>query len=177
MTQGIGAAGGIAGGVGGLANLWGTGIQGLGDAARLASSAGRVVGGVGGLADSDFLRQGGGYLGAAGGLGSGANTIADVFGGNVSDLTDAARLASGLGQVGGAVGQVTGNRPLQQASSLLGLGGRLGGGVQGLLGAAGQAQQRGAAPVPRTMNDADWLRWQGNQGPWQQNATPVLWNL
>jgi hypothetical protein len=152
--------------------VWGTGIQGLGDAARLASSAGRVVGGVGSLADSDWLRQGAGYLSAAGGLGSGANTIADVFGGGVSDLTDAARLASGLGQVGGAVGSLTGNRTLQQASSLLGLGGRLGGGVQNLLGAAGQAQQRGTAPVERTMTDQDWLRWHQQQQP-----QSVLWNL
>ena len=52
----------------------------------------------------------------------------------------------GLGQVGGAVGRVTGNRPLQQVSGLLGMGSRLGGGVQGLLGAAGQAQQRGMQP-------------------------------
>ena len=177
LTQGLGAAGGIAGGVGGLANLWGTGIQGLGDAARLASNAGRVVGGVGGLADSDWLRQGAGYLSAAGGLGSGAETLSTMLGSGVTDLTDAARLARGLGQVGGAVGQVTGNRPLGQAAGVLGLGGRLGSGVQGLLGAAGQAQQRGTAPVPRTMNDTDWLRWQGNQGPWHQNATPVLWNL
>ena len=57
------------------------------------------------------------------------------------------------------------------------MGGRLGGGVQSLLDSAGQAQQRGTAPVPRTMGDTDWLRWQGNQGPWQQNATPVLWNI
>ena len=132
-----------------------------------------MVGGIGTLADSDVLRQGGGYLGAAGQLGSGAQTIADVFGGGVSNLTDAARLASGLGQVGGAVGRVTGNRPLQQVSGLLGMGARLGGGVQGLLGAAGQAQQRGvqpqAAPVPRTMNDTDWLGQNWRPGPWQQN--------
>ena len=65
----LGAAGGIAGGVGGLSNLWSSGINSLGDAARLASNAGRVVGGIGTLADSDVLRQGGGYLGAAGQLG------------------------------------------------------------------------------------------------------------
>ena len=97
-----------------------------------------------------------GYLGAAGQLGSGVETIADVFGGGVSNLTDAARLASGLGQVGGAVGRVTGNRPLQQVSGLLGMGSRLGGGVQGLLGAAGQAQQRGRQPR-RPLSRAPWL--------------------
>ena len=176
----LGAAGGIAGGVGGLSNLWSSGISSLGDAARLASNAGRVVGGIGTLADSDVLRQGAGYLGAAGQLGSGVETIRDVFGGGVSNLTDAARLASGLGQVGGAVGRVTGNRPLQQVSGLLGMGSRLGGGVQGLLGAAGQAQQRGmqpqAGPVPRTMSDTDWLGQNWRPGPWQQPQS-VLWNL
>ena len=141
LGMGLGAAGGIAGGLGGLSNLWSSGIGSLGDAARLASNAGRVVGGIGTLSDSDVLRQAGGYLGAAGQLGAGAQTISDVFGSGVSNLTDAARLASGLGQVGSAVGRVTGNRPLQQVSGLLGMGSRLGGGVGNLLGAAGQAQQ------------------------------------
>ena len=80
------------------------------------------------------------------------------------------------------MGRVTGNRPLQQVSGLLGMGSRLGGGVQGLLGAAGQAQQRGMqpqAPVPRTMNDTDWL---GAELATRAVATdiapqPVLWNL
>ena len=67
--MGLGAAGGIAGGIGGLANLWSTGVQSLGDAARLASNAGRVVGGVGAIADNDVLRQAGGWLGTAGQLG------------------------------------------------------------------------------------------------------------
>ena len=124
LTQGLGAAGGIAGGVGGLTNLWSTGINSLGDAARLASNAGRVTGGLGTLSDSDVLRQAGGYLGAAGQLGGGVDTLSNVLGGGVKDLTDAARLASGVGQVAGAAGRVTGNRPLQQAAGLLGLGGR-----------------------------------------------------
>jgi hypothetical protein len=178
LGMGLGAAGGIAGGLGGLANLWSSGVQSLGDAARLASNAGRVVGGVGAIADNDIVRQAGGWLGTAGQLGGGVDTLSDVFGGGVKDLTDAARLASGLGNVTGAVGRVTGNRPLQQASGLLGLGGRLGGNVQGLLGAANQAQQRGMqTPVPRTMSDQDWLRWQAQPGPLQANAAPVLWNL
>ena len=174
----LGAAGGIAGGVGGLSNLWSSGINSLGDAARLASNAGRVVGGIGTLADSDVLRQGAGYLGAAGQLGSGVETIRDVFGGGVSNLTDAARLASGFGQVGGAVGRVTGNRPLQQVSGLLGLGSRLGGNVGGLLGAAASsaACSRGSAPVQRTMNDQDWLGQNWQPGPWQQPQS-ALWNL
>ena len=177
---GLGAAGGIAGGIGGLANLANTGINSLGDAARLASNAGRVVGGVGSLSNNDMLRRAGGYLGMAGQLGGGVDTLAQTFGGGVKDLTDAARLASGLGQVAGVAGRVTGNRPLQQAAGFLGLGGRLGGNVQGLLGAARQAEQRGVqGPVPRTMSDTDWLRWQGQAGPLQANAAPqsVLWNL
>jgi hypothetical protein len=55
--------------------------------------------------------------------------------------------------VAGAAGKATGNRPLQQAAGLLGLGSRLGGNVQGLLGQANQAQQRG-----RALTDEDWLR-------------------
>ena len=62
--MGLGAAGGIAGGIGGLANLWRHRRQSLSDAARLASNAGRVVGGVvAAVADNDALKQAGGYLG------------------------------------------------------------------------------------------------------------------
>jgi hypothetical protein len=153
LGLGLGAAGGIAGGVGGLAKLWSSGVTSLSDAARLASTAGRVVGGVGAVADNDVLREAGGWLGTAGQLGSGVDTISNVFGDGVGNLTDAARLASGVGQVAGAAGKATGNRPLQQAAGLLGLGSRLGGNVQGLLGQANQAQQRG-----RALTDEDWLR-------------------
>lgn len=180
LGMGLGAAGGIAGGVGGLANLWGTGVNSLSDAARLASSAGRVVGGVGSLAGSDVLGQAGGWLGTAGQLGGGVDTLRNVFGSGVKDLTDAARLASGLGQVGGAAGRVTGNRPLQQASGILGLGSRFGGNVGSLLGSARQAQQaQRGGQVPRTMSDTDWLSWRGQAGPWAQNTAPqsTLWNL
>ena len=91
----LGAAGGIAGGVGGLAN---SGQRDPGPRGRgpVASNAGRVVG-VGTLADSDVLTQGGGYLGAAGQLGSGVETIRDVFGGGVrtSPTRPGWRVASG----------------------------------------------------------------------------------
>ena len=154
---GLGAAGGIAGGIGGLANLASTGVNSLSDAARLASNAGRVVGGVGRLSNNDILRQAGGYLGMAGQLGGGVDTIANVLGGEgVNSLTDAARLARGLGQVASVAGRVTGNRPTQQASQMLGLAstlGSLGGGVGGLLSAA-QGVQRGAVPFA----PVDWLR-------------------
>lgn len=154
---GLGAAGGIAGGIGGLANLASTGVNSLSDAARLASNAGRVVGGVGRLSHNDVLRQAGGYLGMAGQLGGGIDTMANVLGGQgVNSLTDAARLARGLGQVASVAGRVTGNRPTQQASQMLGLAstlGSLGGGVGGLLSAA-QGVQRGAVPFA----PVDWLR-------------------
>lgn len=154
---GLGAAGGIAGGLGGLANVFSTGVNSLSDAARLASNAGRVVGGVGRLSNNDVLRQAGGYLGMAGQLGGGIDTMANVLGGEgIHALQDAARLARGLGQVASVAGRVTGNRPTQQASSMLGLAstlGSLGGGVGGLLNAA-QGVQRGAVPFA----PVDWLR-------------------
>ena len=154
---GLGAAGGIAGGIGGLANLASTGVNSLSDAARLASNAGRVVGGVGRLSNNDVLRQAGGYLGMAGQLGGGIDTMANILGGQgVNSLSDAARLARGLGQVASVAGRVSGNRPTQQASNMLGLAstlGSLGGGVRGLLGAA-QGVQRGAVPFA----PVDWLR-------------------
>jgi hypothetical protein len=129
LGMGLGAAGGIAGGIGGLANLASTGVQSLGDAARLASNAGRVVGGVGAIADNDVLRQAGGWLGTAGQLGGGADAFANVLGGDSSALVPAVR--------------------------------QVGGGVQGLLRAAQQAQQRrgpaAGQPVPRTMRPTDWL--------------------
>lgn len=161
---GLGAAGGIAGGIGGLANLASTGVNSLSDAARLASNAGRVVGGVGSLSNNDMLRRAGGYLGMAGQLGGGVNTLANVLGGEgIQSLQDAARLARGLGQIAGVAGRVTGNRPTQQASQMLGLAstlGSLGGGVGNLLGAA-QGAQRGATSRPPQgvpFANLDWLR-------------------
>ena len=175
LGMGLGAAGGIAGGIGGIANLAGSGINSLGDAARLASNAGRVVGGVGSIADNDILRQAGGWLGTAGQLGSGVDTLSDMFGGGVKDLTGLARLAQGAGQVAGAAGRVTGNKPLQQAAGLLGIGSRLGG-VQGLLGAAQQAQRSGMQEqVQPSMTNQDWMRW--NWQPPQPTPQAVLSTL
>jgi hypothetical protein len=174
---------GLTGTLASLPTMLSKGVTSLSDAARLAQTAGRVTGTVGQLAGNETLGDIGTYLGAAGQLGSGVDTLSSVLGSGVTSLTDAASLARGLGQVTSAVGRATGNRPLQQASSLLGLGGRLGGGVQNLLGAAGQAQQRGTAPpgapvapVARTMTEEDWLRWTGQPGPWQPPGS-VLGNL
>ena len=175
LGLGLGAVGGIAGGVGGLANLWGTGINSLSDAAQLAGNAGRVVGGIGTVADSDVLKQAGTYLSAAGQGGAGVDTLSNIFSGGVNNLTDLARLANAAGQVTGAAGRVTGNRPLQQASSLLNIGGN----VRGLLSAGQQAQDRGRqtqAQAPRTTNDGDWLSQNWQPGPWQPSQS-VLWNL
>lgn len=133
LGMGLGAAGGIAGGVGGLANLWGSGINSLGDVASLAGHAGRVVGGAGTVADSDILRDIGGYLGAAGQAGGGVQTLLSTLGGaGVPSLMDAARVAGGVGDVASAAGRVTGNRGLQQAAGLLNLAKRL----QGIRGTA-----------------------------------------
>jgi hypothetical protein len=144
LGLGLGAAGGLAGGVGGLANLWSSGVNSLTDAARLASNAGRVVGGVGAIADNDALRQAGGWLGTAGQLGGGADALANVLGG------DSSALVPGLRQVGG--------------------------GVQGLIRAAQQAQRGGrqAQPVPRTMRPADWLSMRQQPRPMPRT---VLGNL
>jgi hypothetical protein len=159
LGLGLGAAGGIAGGVGGLANAWNTGVTSLSDAARLAGNAGRVVGGVGQVADNDALKQAGGYLSAAGQGGAGIETLMNVLSGGVGNVTDVTRLAGGVGNVAGAAGKATGNRRLQQVAGLLGLPGRVGGG--------GPRQ-------PRELTDDDWLRrdWRRVDTP-----SPVLANL
>jgi hypothetical protein len=129
LGMGLGAAGGIAGGIGGLANLASTGVQSLGDAARLASNAGRVVGGVGAIADNDVLRQAGGWLGTAGSLGGGADAVANVLGGDTSAL------APGVRQLGGGVRGLLG--AVQQAQQ--------------------RGRQASGQPVPRTRPPVDWL--------------------
>jgi hypothetical protein len=147
LGMGLGAAGGIAGGLGGLSNLWSSGVSSLGDAARLASNAGRVVGGVGAIADNDVLRQAGGWLGTAGQLGGGVDAFSNVLGGDPSTL------GPGLRQLGGGVQGL-----LRAAQSAQQRGGQ----------APGQ-------PVPRTMTDADWLRQGGRPRPVPPQS--VLWNL
>lgn len=66
---GLGALGGVLGGLGGLSSLWGTGVQSLSDAAKLASSAGKITGAIGSASGNDALRQASRYLGQAGQLG------------------------------------------------------------------------------------------------------------
>jgi hypothetical protein len=161
LGMGLGAAGGIAGGIGGLANLASTGVTSLGDAARLASNAGRVVGGVGAIADSDVLRQAGGWLGTAGQLGGGVENLMNLVGGTGGSLQGVAGLVKPLGQV---------------ASRFLQPGTRPAPGVQGLLGAAQQAQRGGMSlPVPQTMSPMDWLRMR--RQPPQAAPHSILANL
>ena len=150
LGMGLGAAGGIAGGIGGLSNLFSTGVNSLSDAARLASNAGRVVGGIGSIADSDVLRQAGGYLGTAGQLGGGVDAFSNVLGGETSAL------APGLRQLGGGVQGLM--RAVQQAQQ------------QGR-----QAPGQPGQPVPQTMTNEDWLRRSGRQQP--PPPASVLWNL
>ena len=149
LGMGLGAAGGIAGGIGGLANLASTGVSSLGDAARLASNAGRVVGGVGAIADSDVLRQAGGWLGTAGQLGGGADAFANVLGGDSSALAPALRQAGG-----GVMGLLRAAQAAQQRGS--------------------QAPGPPGQPVPRTMSPMDWLRMRAQPRPMPRT---VLGNL
>ena len=169
LGMGLGAAGAITGGVSGLANLWGTGLNSVSDAARLASNAGRIAGGVGQAADNDALKQAASYLSATGQAGSGLDAIATTLSGSgVNNLTDVARLAGNVGDVAQAASRVSGNPRLQQVASLLNMAKRFGG-----QGQARQPQAQAHAPL----NDADWLR--SNWQQWQAQPTPqsTLWNL
>ena len=167
---GLGAAGGIAGGIGGLANLAGSGITSLSDAARLAGNAGRVVGGVGSIADSDALKQAGGWLGTAGQLGGGVENLRNLLGGTGGSLQGVMSLLKPLQKIAGQFmqpggrnepGQGTPQRPVGATASAPqrpmymepGVQGGAPSGIQALLQAAQQAQQRG-----RPLTDQDWLR-------------------
>jgi hypothetical protein len=80
LGLGLSAAGGLAGGVGGLANVARSGITSVADAARLAQSAGKVAGSLGRIPGADPLRQAGRYLGLAGQLGRGFSGMQNLFG-------------------------------------------------------------------------------------------------
>lgn len=184
-TLALGATGGLAGGAlaagGGLAST-------LGSLGTLSGIAGTGAGVLGQATDQPWLQKLGMGLGAAGGIAGGIGGLANLWSSGVSSLGDAARLASNAGRVVGGVGAIADNDVLRQAGGWLGTAGQLGGGVdafsnvlggdmsalgpglkqlgggvQGLLRAAGQAQQRGGQapgqPVPRTMSPQDWLSW------------------
>jgi hypothetical protein len=80
LGLGLGIAGGLAGGLGGLTNVLGGGITSLSDAARLAQSAGKVVGSLGRIPGADPLKQAGQYLGLAGQLGQGGSGVQGLLG-------------------------------------------------------------------------------------------------
>ena len=202
-TLALGATGGLAGGAlaagGGLAST-------LGSLGTLSGIAGTGAGVLGQATDQDWLSRLGMGLGAAGGIAGGIGGLANLWGTGVQSLGDAARLASNAGRVVGGVGQVADNDVLRQAGGWLGTAGQLGGGadafanvlggdrsalapglrqlgggVQGLLRAAQQAQQRGSQapgsqeqPVPRTMSPMDWLRMRAQPRPMPRT---VLGNL
>lgn len=172
LGLGLGAAGGIAGGIGGLANLAGSGVHSLGDAARLASNAGRVVGGVGAITDQDILKQAGGWLGTAGQLGGGVDNLRNLLGGTGGSLQGVMGLLKPLQKIAGQFMQPGGRpeanqagprpvgtapqRPMYSEPAMQGSQPPAGAGpsgIQRLLQAAGQAQQRGGP-----LTDQDWLR-------------------
>ena len=173
LGMGLGAAGGIAGGIGGLANLASTGVQSLSDAARLASHASRVVGGVGSIADSDALKQAGGWLGTVGQLGGGVENLRNLLGGTGGSLQGVMGLLKPLQKIAGQFMQpgqsgqpsqpgpqrpvsTAPQRPMSMGPGVQGAGPPPGGapsGIQSLLQAAQQAQQRGGP-----LTDQDWLR-------------------
>jgi hypothetical protein len=195
----LGAAGGLAGGAAGLANLAGTGVKSLGDAARLAQSAGRITGTAGRLSGNDALAQTGGYLGMAGGLGSGVDNLANLLsgtGGSLQGVLGLVRPLAGLtgrflqpGQSGqpDQSGQSGPQRPVTAAPQRplygapvaqpgMAAPGAGAGRIQALLQAARQAQQRGMqGPVQPSMSNQDWLRW-GWQAP-QAAPQSILGNL
>jgi hypothetical protein len=103
--QVLGAVGGLAGGASGLANLWGTGINSLSDAARLASSAGKMTGALGSATGVPGLQQAGSYLGLAGNLGQAGS---DLSAGNLGP--GAQRLLSVLGQGRGTLARLAGGQ-------------------------------------------------------------------
>lgn len=75
LGLGLGVAGGLAGGLAGLSNAWGSGVQNLGQAAKVAQNVGRIGGALGSVTGSDALKQASGYLRLAGNLGSGVGGL------------------------------------------------------------------------------------------------------
>ena len=142
--QVLGAVGGLAGGASGLANLWGTGINSLSDAARLASSAGKVTGALGSATGVPGLQQAGSYLGLAGNLGQAGS---DLSAGNLG--AGVPRLLSVLGQGRGIAQRLAGGqedapgRPQGQRPDLV----------------------RGPAPLPAPVPEPASMMPPGRSGP------------
>lgn len=149
-TGGLAAAPLFAGGAG-LATT-------LGSLGTLSGIAGTGAGVLGGATDQDWLSKLGLGLGAAGGILGGLSGLSSLWGTGVQSLSDAAKLASGVGKITGAVGSASGNDALRQASRYL--------------GQAGQLGQFGAGVLPSSFTD-----WSGSSSPLAANVAPNVQNL
>ena len=153
---GLGATGGLAAaplfaGGAGLATT-------LGSLGTLSGIAGTGAGVLGGATGQDWLSKIGLGLGAAGGILGGLGGLSSLWGTGVQSLSDAAKLASGVGKITGAVGSASGNDALRQASRYL--------------GQAGQLGQFGAGVLPSSFTD-----WSGGNSPLAANVAPGVSNL
>lgn len=153
---GLGATGGLAAaplfaGGAGLATT-------LGSLGTLSGLAGTGAGVLGGATGQDWLSKLGLGLGAAGGVLGGLGGLSSLWGTGVQSLSDAAKLASGVGKITGAVGSASGNDALRQASRYL--------------GQAGQLGQFGSGVLPSSFTD-----WSGGNSPLAANVAPSVQNL
>jgi hypothetical protein len=76
----LGVGGGLAGGLAGLGNVFSTGVQNVGDVARLASSAGRLTGALGRATGIEPLQQASRYLGLGAQVGQLGGGVASLLG-------------------------------------------------------------------------------------------------
>lgn len=80
LGLGLSVAGGLTGGLSGLANVLSGGVNSISDAARLAQSAGKITGALGRIPGADPLKQASRYLGLAGSLGQGVSGVQGLLG-------------------------------------------------------------------------------------------------
>jgi hypothetical protein len=136
---------------------------------------------VGSATNQPWLQTLGKALGIAGGLAGGAAGLGSLASSGVTNLSQAARLASSLGKVGGAIGSASGAAPLKNVAGYLSLAGSLGklggsaadwfsslaGGGDGGGGEGLEAPGAGDAPPPGQggrMAWDDWLDWDTSSG-------------
>lgn len=168
-TAGLAAAPLVAGGAG-LAST-------LGSLGTLAGTAGGWAGTIGGATGQDWLQKAGLGLGALGGLAGGIGGLAHLWGTGVQSLSDAARLASSVGKIGGALGSASGSDALKQAAGYLGMAGQAGQLGSGVLptSVTDWSTQRGGPMAWDDWGSTDWLDWSGGgQGPLLSDAAPGI---
>jgi hypothetical protein len=137
---------------------------------------------VGSATNQPWLQTLGKALGIAGGLAGGAAGLGSLASTGVTNLSQAARLASSLGKVGGAIGSASGAAPLKNVAGYLSLAGSLGklggsaadwfssltgGGGDGGGGEGLEAPGAGDAAPPTQggrMAWDDWLNWDTSSG-------------